>query len=125
SSTSAQSSKPASPASTSAHVNHSSPSNQTPIIPMNTSTDNDPNPNLPTIAQTLKPSRRRNGKIARLPRKLRDQVNEMLSDGLPHAEIIASLGAAGERLNKDHLINWEKGGYLEWLRDRLWLDELF
>lgn len=92
---------------------------------MNTSIDNDSNPNLPTIAQTLKPSRRRNGKIARLPRKLRDQVNEMLSDGLPHAEIIASLGAAGERLNKDHLINWEKGGYLEWLRDRLWLDELF
>src|SRR4051812_9355625 len=77
-----------------------------------------------SAANALKPHRRRNGKIARLPREVREQVNRMLDDGLPHAEIISRLGEHGKDLNRQNLINWEEGGFREWLRDEPWLAEL-
>jgi hypothetical protein len=81
-------------------------------------------PPLPTPAQAIKPARRRRGKIARLPRKIREEVNVMLDDGLPHAEIIARLGDHGKNLNRQNLINWQQGGFKDWLKDQPWLDEL-
>ena len=81
--------------------------------------------NLPSLPQPLKPSRRRIGKVARLPKEVRDHLNYMIRDGLPHARIILNLGDYGKGLNKDNIINWEKGGYKEWLTDRIWLDEMF
>ena len=79
---------------------------------------------LPSAAKAMKQQRRRRGKIARLPRKIREEVNVMISDGLPYAEIIARLGDHGKGLNKDNLINWHAGGYRDWLRDQPWLDQL-
>ena len=79
---------------------------------------------LPSAAKAMKQQRRRRGKIARLPRKIREEVNVMISDGLPYAEIIARLGDHGKDLNKDNLINWHAGGYRDWLRDQPWLDQL-
>lgn len=79
---------------------------------------------LPTPAQAIKPHRRRRGKIARLPRKIREEVNVMLDDGLPHAEIITRLGDHGKNLNRQNLINWQHGGFKDWLKDQPWLDEL-
>ena len=83
-----------------------------------------PNISLPTIAQAIKPARRRRGKIARLPRKIREEINVMLDDGLPHADIIARLGDHGKNLNRQNLINWQHGGFKDWLKDQPWLDEL-
>ena len=59
---------------------------------------------------------RRNGKVARLPEGLRQQVNRMIDDGLPYKVIIQKLGQAGKHLNEDNLSNWRLGGYQDYLK---------
>jgi hypothetical protein len=50
-------------------------------------------PNNPPIQKSNNPFslRARCGKVARLPKEIRDQLNEMLLDGVPHAKIIQTL----------------------------------
>jgi hypothetical protein len=69
-------------------------------------------------------SRRRNGKIARLPDKLRQLVNEMLHDGTPYSAIIKKLAEAGHNLNEDNLSRWYTGGYQDWLDEQSCLNEM-
>ena len=59
---------------------------------------------------------RRNGKVARLPFALREQINRMIDDGLPYKVIIQKLGPAGQHLNEDNLSNWRLGGYKDYLK---------
>lgn len=59
---------------------------------------------------------RRNGKVARLPFALREQINRMLGDGLPYKTIIQNLGEPGKHLNEDNLSNWRLGGYQDFLK---------
>ena len=59
---------------------------------------------------------RRNGKVARLPSALRDQINHLLDDGVPYKKIIESLGDAGKHINEDNLSNWRLGGYQDYLK---------
>jgi hypothetical protein len=66
---------------------------------------------------------RRTGKIARLSRELRDQVNQNLSDGLPFADILASLGDHGLGITEANLGNWKAGGYQDWLKEQQLLEE--
>src|SRR6266700_5861447 len=78
-----------------------------------------PNPaahdlNLQLKACQSKP--RRNGKVARLPSPLREQINQMLDDGVPYKAIIQKLGEPGKHLNEDNLSNWRLGGYQDYLR---------
>src|SRR5438477_5598002 len=54
------------------------------------------NPSVPTNPKPQKsvnpfPLRGRCGKVARLPKEIRDQLNQMLLDGIPHAQIIQKL----------------------------------
>ena len=56
-----------------------------------------------------------NGKIARLPKKLRDQVGIMLLDGVPYAKIIEALGEHGEGILEPNLKNWKAYGFKAWL----------
>jgi hypothetical protein len=82
---------------------------------------------METSAQTQTPqghlpcyperSERRNGKVARLPKAVRDQLNTMLLDGVSYPEIISSLGPAGDGLTEMNLSNWKNGGYVDWLRE--------
>ena len=65
--------------------------------------------------------RRRAGKIARLPQHVRDEVNNLLLDGLTYEDIIARLGPLGEGLNKDNLSRWRKADYQDWLAEQTWL----
>jgi len=65
-----------------------------------------------------------NGKIARLPKAIRDQVNTWLRDGLSSPEIIKRLGDAGQGLNPGHFHEYRKRGYQDWLRQREWLEHL-
>src|SRR5438445_11701733 len=58
---------------------------------------------------------RRNGKVARLPVALREQINQMLDDGVPYKAIIEKLGEAGKHLNEDNISNWRLGGYQDYL----------
>ena len=68
---------------------------------------------------------RRTGKIARLPKELRDVVNLMLRDGAKYAQIIACLADHGHAdINEQNLTNWKDGGYNDWLGEVARLDDM-
>jgi hypothetical protein len=62
-----------------------------------------------------RPGKARNGKIARLPDKLRESINLLLLDGLTYEAIITRLGDGGKHLNYHNLKRWRQGGYQDWL----------
>ena len=78
---------------------------------------------------TLTPSypMKRTGKIARLPRTLRDQLNQRLYNGEPGVELIKWLNALpevqallaehfnGVPISPQNLSEWNNGGFLDWL----------
>src|SRR6266446_1219578 len=69
----------------------------------------------------------RNGKIARLPHNLRDQINRRLRDNEPGKMILSWLNSMPEvktiltvqfdsrPINKQNLSEWRLGGFLDWL----------
>ena len=96
---------------------------------MNTE-ENNPSPSPETseaqspTAFPLGTGRQRRGKVARLPRVLRNRISNLMLDGKSYAEIIQSLGPEGEGLNEMNLSNWKAGGYQDWLRDQQRIDAL-
>ena len=70
----------------------------------------------------------RTGKIARLPQKIRDQLNCRLQDGEPGTHLVAWLNPlpevqavlaaqfGGRAINEPNLTDWKQGGYRDWLR---------
>jgi len=83
----------------------------------------------PPVPQPVDPDRpaynhTRTGKVARLPKTVRDQINQMLLDGVPFLEIIQRLGDAGKDLNEDNITSWKKGGFKDWLVEMQRLDDL-
>jgi hypothetical protein len=68
--------------------------------------------------------RQRTGAVARLPKHIRAQINEMLDDGLPYRDIIRRLGEHGVGLNDDMLHRWKTGGYQDYLREQRLLAQL-
>jgi hypothetical protein len=71
-----------------------------------------------------RPSHRRKGKIARLPEHLRESVNTMLNDGLPHKDIVARLREHGASINPSNLTRRQNGGFQDYLQQRVWLKEM-
>ena len=69
----------------------------------------------------------RTGKIARLPRDTREQLNRRLEDGQPGAQLAVWLNAlpevqtmlarefAGRAISEQNLSEWKQGGYRDWL----------
>jgi hypothetical protein len=69
----------------------------------------------------------RHGKIARLPKALRDQLNRRLQDGeaarpllawlkgLPEVQALLATEFAGRPLRPQNLSEWRQGGYRDWL----------
>jgi len=67
------------------------------------------------------------GKIGRLPRNLRDEVNLRLENAeasgsilawlnaLPKAQAVLASGFGVSQMNEQNLTNWRKGGYQNWL----------
>jgi len=78
----------------------------------------------------------RNGKIARLPRSVREQLNERLEQSDESPELLAWLNAlpevksvleehfGGVQLNKMNLTRWRQGGFQEWLARRDFREEI-
>jgi hypothetical protein len=68
-------------------------------------------------AKLIKPNRVQRGhrgKIARLPGPLREIVNRMLRDNIPHSKIVGALDEHGFRVQRN-VSNWKTwGGYKEW-----------
>jgi hypothetical protein len=68
----------------------------------------------------------RNGKIARLPREIRDELNRRLQDsepgeslltwlnGLPQVRDILAGNFGGRAISKQNLCEWRTGGFAEW-----------
>lgn len=79
----------------------------------------DPHLEKEAEAQDSKPAyhHRRTGRIAQLPKELRDRINQMILDGFPYAKILETLGEPVKHINEDNLGDWKKGGYEDWLRD--------
>jgi len=71
-----------------------------------------------------------NGKIARLPQLIREQLNRRLNDGEPGGGLLEWLNAlpavramlaaefGGSRINAQNLSNGRKGGYRHWLKQQ-------
>jgi hypothetical protein len=69
----------------------------------------------------------RNGKIARLPRELRDQLNRRLDNGepavrlvdwlndLPEARKVLQEDFGGRPISEQNLSEWKTGGHREWV----------
>jgi hypothetical protein len=69
----------------------------------------------------------RTGKIARLPREVREELNRRLGDGekgkklvtwlnsLPEVQVVLKTEFDGRPINEPNLTEWKKGGYREWL----------
>ena len=72
----------------------------------------------------------RNGKIARLPKAIREELNRRLADGEPGKELVAWLNGlpqvrhvlagdfGGRPVREQNLSEWRQGGYVEWLRQQ-------
>ncbi|HEV2692119.1 MAG TPA: hypothetical protein VG347_04420 [Verrucomicrobiae bacterium] len=68
----------------------------------------------------------RNGKIARLPKAIRDQLNKNLEDGMPGVRLVEWLNSLpevqqvlteqfdGRAINEVNLTEWKGGGFLDW-----------
>jgi hypothetical protein len=68
----------------------------------------------------------RNGKIARLPRTIRDELNHRLQDGeqgknlvpwlnaLPEAQAVLAREFGGRNISEQNLSEWKSGGYRDW-----------
>ena len=77
----------------------------------------------------------RTGKIARLPREIRDQLNQRLLDGQPGQRLLAWLNSLpevqrilaadfdGSPINAPNLSAWKTGGYQDWLVRRETLEQ--
>jgi len=71
-----------------------------------------------------------NGKIARLPRNIRDELNHRLDNGepggrilewlnaLPEAQAVLASEFGGSPVNAQNLTNWRKGGFQLWLKQQ-------
>jgi hypothetical protein len=68
---------------------------------------------------TLKFSRRRNGKVAQLPKVTRDKINLLIQDGVSYLDILTRLGHEVAEITEAHLCSWRTGGgYNDWLREQ-------
>ena len=66
------------------------------------------------IPRASKP-KTRNGKIARLSHPIRDMVNRMLRNNIPHSKIVGALDEHGITVTQRNVSNWKtRGGYREW-----------
>jgi hypothetical protein len=96
---------------------------ETPVIENSDDHSSPPDSQTQSTAPGSSPHRR-NGKVARLPKELRELVNVMLNDGAPYPVIVQKIAEHGHDLNPDNLSRWHSGGYQDWLREQSWLEEM-
>src|SRR5437660_12301586 len=82
-----------------------------------TSTTDTPTPSLST-------RRKPRGKIAELPKTIRDLVNQLLDDGASYRTIRIELAKHGVKLNGENISNWFDSGYQIHVEHKLWLQNI-
>ena len=77
----------------------------------------------------------RNGKIARLPKAVRDELNRRMADGEPGKRLVAWLNGlpevqavviaefGGKAIREQNLSEWRQGGYGDWLAQQAALEQ--
>ena len=87
-----------------------------------------PPPPPPPRGASSGPTHTRTGKIARLPRAVRDQLNQRLDDGQPAKQLVAWLNSLPEvqavlaaefhahPVTEGNLTHWRHGGFADWQR---------
>ena len=103
------------------------PTSEDPLPPSLT-----PDIHAPTPHDPLDPPTARNGKIAKLPRPIRDEINRRLDAGqsivsiaeqlnqLPQVKAILDTHFGGRPIKQNNLSEWKAGGYRDWqLRQEL------
>ena len=93
------------------------------ILPLPSEPTEPPQPNDSSLEMPAS-NHRGNGKIARLPKTVRDQINNWILDGLSYPDIIERLGEQGEELKPGHLCEYKKRGHQDWLRQREWFEHI-
>ena len=87
--------------------------------------DSENSETLPVASSfALSTGRQRQGKVARLPKAVRDRINNMLLDGVPYPDIVEQLGLQTNGIGASHIGEWKPGGYQDWLRDQQRVDVL-
>ncbi len=83
-----------------------------------------------TSAVTRRPCVTRNGKIARLPKAVREELNRRLEDGaqgkalvawlngLPEVKAVMKEAFEGRAVTEQNLSEWRQGGFLDWQRQQ-------
>jgi hypothetical protein len=86
--------------------------------------DDDPFPVMSPFIVEHRPK----GKIARLPKQIRDEINAMIRDGLSYPAIVKKLQQSGQpellAISEQNLSNWKNGGHQHWLRQQEWREEM-
>jgi hypothetical protein len=82
-----------------------------------------PETEIPPAPPPTASAYRGNGTVARLPKPVRDQINNWMLDGVSYPDIIGRLGEQGKHLKPDHLYQWKKRGHKDWLVQQDWLAE--
>ena len=67
--------------------------------------------------------RRRNGKVARLPKEVRDRINQLLDDGLTFRKVLKQLGDQAPGVTVAHIGSWHGGGFQDYLQEERRRDE--
>jgi hypothetical protein len=67
-------------------------------------------------------SGRAHGKVARLPKATRDQINFWMRDGLSYPDIIQRLGPQGEGLTPNNLSEWKRRAHQDWLVEQAFIE---
>src|SRR5438552_958420 len=71
------------------------------------------------------PEHRGRSKISRLPKKLRDQLNQMIADGVEYKDIKENLGDHAKDITVDNISEWKlHGGYKPWCNEQIWREEI-
>ena len=87
----------------------------TALVPQNTTATTSNSGTLLPMAGMPMPGRARNGKIARLPKPIRDLVNRMLFNNVSQERIVGALDEIGINVTQRNISNWKThGGYREW-----------
>jgi len=82
---------------------------------MNTTDSPDTTTSTPA---TTAPAYRPKGKIAWLPKPVRDRIHQLLLDGRSYPAILRELGPDGLHLNVNNLWRYHQGPHRQWLREQ-------
>jgi len=108
------------------HSATSQPGEDDPAESASESRTNNPTGNHPTATGKHRPT----GKIARLPKEVRDALNSMLRDGdVSYQAILRKLRATWDTpelrsISDQNLSNWKNAGYQQWLAEQEWREEM-